>query len=292
MITVTTEELKRTFYPYNKNIEVLPNNVEQVWEFRDHSPENAFYSEGNSFLIKDDNYGVYIDGTMHFGLATVPNHFIKDTHQGNMAFQVPRVGYVGTPSHRGEDFVTIEYYWEKLIQKYNNQCWWVYIGDKYFWAKHEELRKSKNLQFRNLFIQQQPYDLYMMNYRNLDVAIAPLMPNMFNMSKSEIKAIEAASWGIPTVLPDYVTYNRSFKHGETALLYKNGKEFYEYTEELIHDPKLRAEIGKRARDYVKAERLEKHWAQKRFNIYKSLVDKTRRLEVYLTTKEKEFVNQN
>ena len=154
------------------------------------------------------------------------------------------------------------------------------MGDQYFWKKHEDLKKYKKVPDRNIYIPQYEYSLYMYNYRNLDVAIAPLYPNIFNMSKSDIKAVEAASWGIPCVLPNYVTYNRNFVHGETCFLYDNGKEFYEYIELLLGDPKLRSDMGQKALQYVTENRLERLHAKERYEAYKSVIDKSYRLNIF------------
>ncbi len=59
----------------------------------------------------------------------------------------------------------------------------------------------------------------MFNIRNIDIGIAPLAPTIFNMSKSDIKAVEYGSWGIPSLLPRYVTYSRNFVEEENCLMY-------------------------------------------------------------------------
>lgn len=276
LITVSTEELKRTLAPYNKNIVVLQNNLESVYLYRDHNPEHSYICRE-----KGPNEGKMVIESKH-GLWSIPDHYVvqepgKNTAQ---AFQCPRIGYSGTISHRGNDFKTIEYYWEKLIMKRSKECWFVYLGDKNFWEIHERKRKERNLPPRNLLIPQYEYSLYMYNYRNLDVAIAPVYPNVFNMSKSDIKAVEAASWGIPCVLPNYVTYNRNFVHGENCLMYDNGKEFFEYAELLLGDPKLRTQLGQNALKYVAENRLERQHSKARYEAYKSVIDKSYKLEVY------------
>ena len=278
LITVSTEELKRTLAPYNNNIVVLQNNVETSYLYRDHNPEHAYvcHEEG-------PNKGkMILDGKKH-GLWSIPDHFIvpdKNDNRRATAFQTPRIGYSGTVSHQGHDFKTVEYYWEKLVLKRSKECWFVYMGDQYFWKKHVDLKKYKKVPDRNIYIPQYEYSLYMYNYRNLDIAIAPLYPNIFNMSKSDIKAVEAASWGIPCVLPNYVTYNRNFVHGETCFLYDNGKEFYEYIELLLGDPKLRSDMGQKALQYVTENRLERLHAKERYEAYKSVIDKSYRLNIF------------
>lgn len=278
LVTVSTEELKQTLYPYNRNIEVLPNQMERIWERRDHNSEDSCIDKDPS----SETYGQLVIKPVH-RLWSVPDYFVRE----NRPMQSPRIGYSATLTHRGADFNTVSYYLEKLIQQYDSKVWWVYLGDKFFWEWHESVVKSKNSSRRNILIPSSEYDLYMFNLRNLDIAIAPLECNIFNMSKSEIKGLEAACWGIPSVLPDYVTYNRTFVHGETALLYKNGKEFKECIEALVGDPALRHKLGKAAQELVYTSRLESQHTDRRYNIYKELVEGSYRLRIHTPNKEKE-----
>jgi glycosyltransferase involved in cell wall biosynthesis len=287
-VTVSTEELKRTLNPYNSNIHVLENNVEQVWEHRDHNPESAFLVDSQDKIDNLKRMGVEAKlGDLrilpNYRLWSIPDYYVDTKKE---AVQVPRLGYTGTVTHRGNDFKTVQYYWNKLIERHGETAWFVYIGDKHFWDEHEQFRKEKGLRQRNLYIPQDQYDLYMYNIRNLDVAIAPLMPSVFNMAKSDIKAVEAGAWGIPSVLPNYVTYSRNWKHGENCLLYYNGREFMEAIETLLFDPKLRYELGQNALKYIKEHRREQLHSQKRYDLYKSLVSSSYRLKVF-PPKEKE-----
>lgn len=262
-VTVTTKELADVIRPYNKNIYVLPNNVEEVYWERDYVAEECD-SEGH--LIKSESQKEVERRT---GMSCVPAFFqdgnkdgtLKTDGNGNPLYKrIVRVGYTGTSSH-GQDFTSIERYWLRYTKDYASSIWPVYIGDSYFCDKQLDHRG------RRMFIQQQPYDTYKLNIRNLDIGIAPLEPTPFNMSKSDIKAVEYSMWGIASVLPNYITYSRSFKHGETALFYNNGQEFYQCLEVLTNDHNLRETIGSNARKYVDSDRLEKHQAQARRDIY-------------------------
>lgn len=282
-ITVSTEELKKVLFDYNRNIEVFENSLPSVWSSRDHSPEEAC-------IDRDPNsptFGKTIIRPIH-GLWSIPDYYISN----GQPIQCPRIGYTGTQTHRGEDWDTVKYYWEKLIDKYSNsRAWFVYIGDEYFFHEHENYRKKKGLPQRNLGLGAAEYDLYKLNIRNLDIGIAPLYPNIFNMSKSDIKALEYAAWCIPAVLPNYITYSRHWKNGENCLLYNNGREFQEAIETLINDPKLRVQLGINANKYVAENRLEKFHAKRRYEFYRSLVDEAYKFKVYLP-KDRKHENNN
>src|SRR3546814_14721972 len=55
-------------------------------------------------------------------------------------------------------------------------------------------------------------------FRSIDyaVGVAPLSDTTFNRSKSDIKFLELAALGIPTIASDVAPY-RSIRHGETGL---------------------------------------------------------------------------
>lgn len=256
LVTVSTKELGRTLHPYNKNIVIMQNNVEHVHWQRSYYPEEIDPNTPGS-IKKPNNV---------MGLVTIPS-FFGVQHKDKVDYKrVLRVGYTGTPTHQ-EDFETIHFQWEKFLSKVADKIWVVYIGDPYFYQK--TLKGWK----RMFHIPITPYEIYLQNIRNLDVGMAPLMPNIFNMSKSDIKAVEYASWGIPAVLPNYVTYNRTFKHGETCLFYNNSNEYVEAMAEILNNHKLRETLGNNARQYVADNRLESqpHNAERRFTVYDKLV---------------------
>ena len=265
LITVTTKELKSVLYLYNENIAVLPNNVENVYYEKDYVEEKVS-SDGNVVV------------PYKFGLAAIPA-FWSD-NKGNKK-RIIRVGYTGTISHR-EEFGTISYYWNKLVKKYADQVWFVYLGDNYFYEQQNFVRN------RRFYIPQTQFDTYLMNVRNIDVGIAPLMPNIFNQSKSDIKMVEYGCWGNTAVLPNYVTYNRNWKHEETCLFYNNGYEFEQMMEEIIFNQELRITLGQNAREYVRENRLERLHSEERFNVYNDLISSHPKLVQF--TPNKELVN--
>jgi glycosyltransferase involved in cell wall biosynthesis len=84
---------------------------------------------------------------------------------------------------------------------------------------------------------------------NPDICIAPLKDNQFNNCKSNIKWMEAAMLGVPTVASDVLPY-RDIKHGKTGYLATSPKQFTKYLKWLIEDKDLREKIGKAAKQDV------------------------------------------
>lgn len=283
LITTTTEELAQVFRAHNKNVVVLPNCVEQVYWERDYMVE-AVHPPG-TFMPNQFGELVDVSGQLvvpnQLGFQTIPAYYQNFSQEGEFLGEkrVLRVGYTGTTSHQ-QDFETIRTYWDRLVEKYKHKCWFIYIGDPYFADQTVSGRTRRH------WIKDAPYDIYRHNIRNLDIGIAPLEPTPFNMGKSDIKLLEYGMWGIPGVAPNYITYSRSFTHGETALLYNNGKEFYDYMEELINNSALRLKLGNAARKYVYENRLEENWVEKRFLTYKALLDHHTPYTTFSPNKEK------
>lgn len=266
-ITVSTQELKDIYYPYNQNIKVLPNNIEHI---------NMFKDEHIQPIGPDGK--VQINEV--FGFVTYPSwvSMNQGENQPPRHEKLFRVGYTATPTHR-VDFQTIQPHFEKFLKKFPNTTV-IYQGDPWF-PQVGHPPEHKNV----IFIPNQQHDLYMQNMRNYDVGIAPLQPTIFNMSKSPLKLLEYASWGIPAVAPNFITYSRSFKHEENAMLYQNGREFYEMMCHMAEDHEHRQKLGLAAARMVHETRTEKVNAQERFDFYKSIIEGSSKPMRFIPTQE-------
>jgi len=119
----------------------------------------------------------------------------------------PRIGYVGSPTHLNVDriagviddidpFVPIV---RKTFKKYK----WVFMGGVPFGL--HDLVQSGDVEYvpwKTLYEYSYAFDAL-----NLNVAIAPLQYNKFNLAKAPIKYLEAGALGIPCVCQDYAPYN-------------------------------------------------------------------------------------
>ena len=256
-VTTSTQELANTIYPYNKNIGVFRNNVKQVNPWRLQAPESAFITENE----KGERF-VDTDAQARFGIHTKPSYaVVKDPSGRQMIKRTPRVGYTCTASHFGEDWNTISGGLNEVAEKFENgkqgiHPWWIYFEDKENQYNPPIFSGTQLYDRARLqFIPPSGYDIYMANISNLDIGLAPLYHNSFNLSKSDIKAVEYASWGVCPLLPNIKTYTRSFIDNKTCLTYNNEQEFAEKLELLLRSPSLREEIGRNALEYVYSERL-------------------------------------
>jgi glycosyltransferase involved in cell wall biosynthesis len=82
----------------------------------------------------------------------------------------------------------------------------------------------------------------------VDINLAPLeMGNVFCRAKSEIKFVEAAALGIPTVASQIDPFAAAIRHGENGYLAANLAEWMEHLNSLAADVALRRRIGAAAR---------------------------------------------
>ncbi len=87
----------------------------------------------------------------------------------------------------------------------------------------------------------------------LDINLAPIEKTVFNEAKSENKWTEAALCRVVTVASDFGAFREVIEDGETGMLCKNTKDWYEKLKKLVTNAELRREIGKKAQDKVLKE---------------------------------------
>jgi hypothetical protein len=89
-----------------------------------------------------------------------------------------------------------------------------------------------------------------------DVAVIPLIPSVFNRSKSHIKFLECALLGIPAVASDAGPYSSAIEHGKTGFLVRRQHEWGRYLRDLVNDSDMRAEIGANAKEWARDHTIE------------------------------------
>ena len=102
----------------------------------------------------------------------------------------------------------------------------------------------------------------------IDISVAPLKDTQFNRCKSNIKWMEAAMLGIPTVASDVEPY-KCIRHSETGYLATSTQQWIKYLSWLIEDKDLREKIGRQA----KKEVMDNYTTDKVLPLYEDLFDK-------------------
>lgn len=94
---------------------------------------------------------------------------------------------------------------------------------------------------------------------DFDIGLAPLRGTEFDLAKSDIKVVEYAARGIPSIATDCAVYRNFIRHGENGFLVKNDHEWLAYMSELAADDALRAKMGAAARESARERVIERNW---------------------------------
>ncbi|WP_131196185.1 glycosyltransferase [Lichenihabitans psoromatis] len=85
---------------------------------------------------------------------------------------------------------------------------------------------------------------------SVDINIAVLKRSFMADAKSEIKWMEAAMFGVPSVVSDTTTYREVIEPGVTGFLCSSPEDWTETLDRLVVDPALRRSVGAKARAAV------------------------------------------
>lgn len=94
------------------------------------------------------------------------------------------------------------------------------------------------------------YETYMERFAMADISIAPLEQSVFNDGKSNIKYLEAAVLGIPSVCSPSEEFRLTIESGKNGFLAQSQDEWEEFLLALVNDPALRESVGVAAREHV------------------------------------------
>ena len=146
----------------------------------------------------------------------------------------------GTKTH-DEDFALIGGALAALMQKYP-QVYLVVAG---------HLTLPSALQSHTERVQRLPlmdFSSFLYSLRQADIAIAPLEMGLFADAKSEIKWLEAAAMGVPSVVSDTARYRDVIEHGKNGLIAPDSDAWFTELEKLIVDENLRETIANNTMD--------------------------------------------
>lgn len=187
--------------------------------------------------------------TRHPNIHVVPNAVPPWLTEHEPA-QNHHVGWGGSPTHHG-DFSLLRH-GLKTFLRHNPGKTFHTIGMDY-----AEWMKLPPAQCVHTKWVPTPEDFF----RTIDysVGVAPLADTVFNRSKSDIKFLELAALGIPTIASDVAPY-RSIKDGDTGVLIKSDHEWSRTLKATVDEPETFYEMGERARQYVVENRTTAHTA--------------------------------
>lgn len=145
-----------------------------------------------------------------------------------------------TPSKAHQsDFLLIEKVLVQILTQYRGRVRLLTVGD---------LPLSADLEQVSLWIdtaEATDYAGFLQILSSVDINIVPLVPNDFNATKSNVKFLDAAAVGVPSVC-SAVGDHLSLIDGEYCFLAGTEAEWLQKLSQLIDDEKLRAQMGQNA----------------------------------------------
>lgn len=93
-----------------------------------------------------------------------------------------------------------------------------------------------------------PFKNYADAVARFDVNLAPLVPNVFNDCKSNIKFLEASMNSVPSVASPRAEFASIIRNGENGFLAENEDEWVDRLSRLVESSELRTRLGRAARD--------------------------------------------
>lgn len=155
-----------------------------------------------------------------------------------------RIGWAGGSAHEG-DFEEINPAIKSLAKKHK-EVKFVLINGPTPKGLPEELKDVPRIKHKLVWKDIKDYPRMLVG-EDFDILIAPLLDCAFNRAKSNIKWLEGAAMGIPTVASSVGHFKDSITHGVDGFLAETPEEFEKFLNILITDKKLRREMGRQAR---------------------------------------------
>jgi len=207
VVTCTTEHLAHKFYPFNKNVVVLPNCP--FLKYSQYTPDPSM--ERDTDIVK---FG-------WFGAAQ---------HQEDIAIMQSGLDILGADRSLDGKYKLYLGGWSAgnpVYQDYERMMSW----------------NGKNPNYGR--INGADVYSYVTGYNYINVALAPLRDTTFNKLKSELKIVEAGYMSKPIICSDLIPYSDIIRHGENGFLVPHNKprNWYKHMRTLMHEPDMVKEMG-------------------------------------------------
>jgi glycosyltransferase involved in cell wall biosynthesis len=177
-----------------------------------------------------------------------------------------RIGWAGSAAH-WENLNFIEPVIYDIMDKYKNVTFsftGIY-GDLF---NRDDL---KDRMIKTKFVDLDKWPEYLVKC-GFDIAVAPLVDNLFNRAKSNLRCIEYQACKYP-IVAGYVEPYKYIKNGISGFLAKEREDYYFYIEKLILNEKIRKEMGEagynQAKDYYNMEKNCEKWLE----AFNDIIDK-------------------
>lgn len=234
-VTVSTPQLAREYFPYNQNIFVLPNYLnEEKWS-------------NNQSKNKDGHLRIgWAGGNAHIDdlrLIAKPIERIIREYKNKVKFE--NMGMT-----KGELSGVFN------LEEFNAVC------------------PNCNYQGETMTHNAETLDNYpmMLAMKGWDIALAPIVDNAFNSAKSDLKIKEYAATGYPIIASKVTPYIEAQEAGANILLAKSFDEWYNNIKMLIEDHELRRKMVKDNKEWVSKYWIDDN-IYKYFDVYTQVINK-------------------
>lgn len=225
-LVVSTSPLREAMSKFGIPITVIPNCIDtEIWKVR--PSRKRFTSLGKDGIKKE--------------------HLKKEKL---------RIGWVSSANHI-QDVPIIEEAMKQILEKYDVEFWVIGLPSPELYQLNEKKVK--------IILGTSGYEAFpaFLKSCQLDISIAPILDDKFNRSKSNIKWMEAAMCGVPTVASKVYPYEHSIDHGKTGYLARTTENWVYYLSKLIEDKDLREKMGRDAKrevikEYSMVDHLDKY----------------------------------
>lgn len=174
----------------------------------------------------------------------LPPELVLDKIPDAESDAAPLLGWLASPTH-SSDARMVTRHLKRFMEQHPGERFHSIGADYGGWMKLPESQRVHTAWLKK------PEDaIRAIDYR---VGICPLLPAVFNKSKSDCKWLELSARGVPAVVSDVSAYD-SVKHGVTGYKVRYEHEWGKVLTKVTGDAEMRRELATAAHAYVKAER--------------------------------------
>jgi GT2 family glycosyltransferase/glycosyltransferase involved in cell wall biosynthesis len=183
---------------------------------------------------------------MNANIHVLPNLVDLNLFRRNQRTPKERVtiGYAGTPTHV-DDLMILDEVIRKSEEKFGERVRFWFMG-----CITSGMARIAGVEFLPMQLSYQEYASTLSGCE-IDFALVPLVDNVFNRCKSNIKWLEYSACGIPGIYSDLPPYSTSIVPGENGILAAGDERAWiEGITKLVLDPSSRERIADRAYEEV------------------------------------------
>jgi hypothetical protein len=216
-VTCTTSILGYEIMKHNTNVEVIENGLDpyhEKWQLEGSKSERL-------------RFGLMLGATHYHDLkkaAPSINNLLRSSEKG---YQIVLAGFNAEPK-RPSIYIGME---KQITDDFN-------LIDKNYAHFLKMCRKERNEDWNNqkyVRLWSLPVQDWGHAYKEIDISVVPLVDNLFNNCKSELKAIEAAFKGKGIIASNVPPYTICLNE-KNSYLVNNSREFYDKMKRAIHNP--------------------------------------------------------